>query len=66
MSVVTDCLKDIHKLSTVPELILNGYIFTEKVLKTINKLLNEKTTESDRILNEVLKRITSVIYISFV
>ena len=64
MSVVTDCLKNVHKLLTVSELTFNGYIFTEKVLKTINRLLNEKTAESDRILNEVLKRITSVIYMS--
>ena len=62
MSVVTDCLKDVHKLSTVSELILNGYISAEEVLKTINRLLNEKTVELDRILNEVLKRIASVIY----
>ena len=62
MFIATDCLKNVHKLSIVPELILNGYIFIKKVLKTINRLLNEKTAESDRILNEVLKRITSVIY----
>ena len=58
MSVVTDCLKDIYKLLTVSELILNDYISAEKVLKTINRLLNRKTAESDRILNEILKRIT--------
>ena len=62
MSIVTDCLKNVYKLFTVSELILNGYIFTEKILKTINRLSNEKTAESDRILNKVLKRITSVIY----
>ena len=57
MFIVTDCLKDVHKLFTVPKLILNSYIFTEKVLKTINRLLNKKTAESNRILNEILKRI---------
>ena len=51
---------------TISELILNGYIFTEKVLKTINKLLNKKIAESDRILNEILKRITSKISISLI
>ena len=64
MSVATDCLKDIYKLSTVPELIFNGYISAEEVLKTINRLLNEKTAGSDRILNEILKRITSAIYVN--
>ena len=64
MSVVTDCLKNVHKLLTVPELIFNSYISAEKVLKTINRLLNEKTAESDRILNEVLKRIILAIYVS--
>ena len=63
MSVVTDCLKNVYELSTVSELILNGYISVKEVLKTINRLLNEKTAESDRILNEVLKRITPVIYV---
>ena len=62
MSVVTDCLKNIHKLSTVSELTLNDYISAEEVLKTINRLLNEKAAELDRILNEVLKRIVLVIY----
>ena len=62
MPVVTDHLKNIYKLSTVPELILNGYISVKKVLKTINRLSNRKTVESDRILNEVLKRIASAIY----
>ena len=57
MSIVTDCLKDVHELSIISELILNGYISIEEVLKTINRLLNEKTAESDRILNEVFKRI---------
>ena len=61
MSIVTDCLKDIYKLFTVSELILDGYIFVEKVLKTINRLLNRKTAELDRISNEVLKRNTSAI-----
>ena len=61
ISVAADYLKDIHKLLTVSELILNNYISAEKVLKTINRLLNKKTAESDRILNEVLKRITSEI-----
>ena len=32
-------------------------------MKTINRLSNKKAAESDRILNEVLKRITSVIYV---
>ena len=63
MSVVIDHLKNVHKLSTVSKLILNGYISVKKVLKTINRLLNEKAAESDRILNEILKRITSAIYI---
>ena len=58
MSVVTDCLKNIYKLLTVFELILNDYIFAEKVLKIINRLSNKKTAELDRILNEVFKRIT--------
>ena len=66
MSVITDCLKNIYMLLTVPELILNNYIFTEEVLKTINRLLNKKTAESDRILNEVLKRITSEINVSLI
>ena len=61
ISVVTDCLKNIYKLLTVPELTLNSYISAEKVLKTINRLLNKKAAESDRILNEVLKRIASEI-----
>ena len=57
ISVVTDCLKNIYELLTVSELILNDYISAEKVLKTINRLSNKKTAESDRILNEILKRI---------
>ena len=61
MFIVTDYLKNIHKLFTVSELILDDYISAEKVLKTINRLLNKKTAESDRILNEILKRITSAI-----
>ena len=61
ISVVTDHLKDVYELSTVSELILNGYISAEEVLKTINRLLNEKTAESDRILNKILKRITLTI-----
>ena len=61
MLIITDYLKDICKLLTVSELILNGYISTEKVLKTINRLSNKKTAESDRILNEILKRIISEI-----
>ena len=61
MLIVTDCLKNVHELSTVSELTLNDYISVEEVLKTINRLLNEKTAESDRILNEVLKRIILII-----
>ena len=57
MSVVTDCLKDIYELLTVSELILNDYIFVKEVLKIINRLSDKKTAESERILNEVLKRI---------
>ena len=64
MSVVTDCLKNIYKLLTVSELILNDYISAEEVLETINRLLNRKTAEPNRILNEVLKRITSEISVS--
>ena len=52
-------------MSTVSELILNDYISAEKVLKTINKLLNRKTAESDRILNKILKKIASVISTDF-
>ena len=59
--VVTDCLKYIYESLTAPELTLNNYISAEKVLKIINRLLNRKTAESDRILNEILKRITSEI-----
>ena len=66
MSIATDHLKDVYKLSTVPELTLNGYISAKEVLKTINRLSNEKAAESDRILNEILKRITSVIYIGLI
>ena len=66
MPVVTDCLKNVYKLFTVSKLTLNNYIFTEEVLKTINRLLNKKIAESDRILNEVLKRIISVIYADFI
>ena len=62
MFIVTDYLKNVYELFTVPELILNSYISAEEVLKTINRLLNKKTAESDRILNEVFKRIASVIY----
>ena len=61
MSVVTDCLKNVYKSLMIPELILNSYISAGKVLKTINRLSNNKTAESDRILNEVLKRIISAI-----
>ena len=61
MSVAIDYLKGIYESLTVSELILNGYISAEEVLETINRLLNEKTAESDRILNEVLKRIISEI-----
>ena len=61
MPIVTDRLKGIYELLTVPELILNSHIFTEKVLKTINRLLNEKAAESDRISNKILKRIASEI-----
>ena len=57
MLIVIDCLKNIYKLLTVSELIHNDHIFTEEVLKTINRLLNKKTAESDRILNKILKRI---------
>ena len=63
MPVVIDCLKNVHKLFTVSELTLNNYISVEEVLKTINRLLNEKTVKSDRILNEILKRITLTICI---
>ena len=61
MLIVTDCLKNVYKLFTVSELTLDGAIFTEKVLKTINRLLNNKAVESDRISNEILKRIISAI-----
>ena len=50
---------------TVSELILNDYISAEEVLKTINRLLNKKTAESDRILNKILKRIASEINTDF-
>ena len=65
MSVATDYLKNVYKLLTVSELILNNYIFTEEVLETINRLLNRKTAELDKILNEVLKRIASEISADF-
>ena len=65
MPVVTNCLKNIYESFTVSELILNGYIFTEEVLKTINRLLNRKTAELDRILNKVLKRITLTLNTDF-
>ena len=61
MLIVTDCLKNVHELLTVSELILDDYISVEEVLKTINRLLNRKTAESNRILNEILKRIISEI-----
>ena len=61
MSVATDYLKNVYELLTVSELTLNNYIFTEKVLKTINRLLNEKIAGSDRISNKVLKRIILII-----
>ena len=57
MFIAIDYLKDIYKLLTASKLIFNSYIFTEKVLKTINRLLNKKIAESDRILNKILKRI---------
>ena len=66
MFVVTDCLKNVHKLFTVSELTLNDYISAEEVLKIINRLLNEKTAESDRILNEILKRIILIIYVGLI
>ena len=66
MSVATDHLKNVHKLFTVSELTLNNYISAEEVLKTINRLLNEKAAESDRILNEILKRIILMIYIDLI
>ena len=66
MPVVTDCLKSIYKLLTVSELILNDHIFIEKVLEIINRLLNKKIAESDRILNEILKRIISKIIINLI
>ena len=62
MLIVTDHLKNVHELSTVSELTLNDYISAEEVLKTINRLSNEKAAESDRILNKILKRITLTIY----
>ena len=64
--IVTDCLKDIYKLLTVSKLILDDHIFIKEVLKTINRLLNRKTAESDKILNEILKRITSEISINLI
>ena len=64
ISVATNCLKSIYKLLTVSELILNGHIFTEEVLETINRLSNRKIAESDRILNKILKRIASKISIN--
>ena len=66
ISVVTDCLKDVYKLLTVSELILNDYISVKEVLKTINRLLNRKTVGLDRILNEVLKRIILKISADFI
>ena len=66
MLITTDHLKNIHKLLTVSELIFDDYISIEKVLKTINRLLNRTTAESDKILNEVLKRITSVMSINLI
>ena len=66
MLIVTDYLKNIYELLTVSELILNDYISAEKVLKTINRLLNRKTAESDRILNKILKRIISEINADFI
>ena len=66
MFVVIDHLKNAYELFTVPELILNGYISAEKVLKIINRLLNRKAAESDKILNEILKRITSVISMNLI
>ena len=64
MLIITDYLKNVYKLLIASELILNNYISTEKVLKTINRLLNKKTAELNKILNEVLKKITSEISIS--
>ena len=49
MLIATDCLKDIYKLLIISELILNDHISIKKVLKTINRLLNRKTAESNRI-----------------
>jgi hypothetical protein len=37
---------------------LNSYISTKEVLEIINRLLNRKAVELDRILNKILKRIT--------
>ena len=66
MSVAINYLKDIHKLLIVSELIVNNYISAEKILKTINRLLNEKAAELNRILNEVLKRIILKISINLI
>jgi signal recognition particle GTPase len=45
---------------------LNSYILTKKVLEIINRLLNRKVVELDRILNKILKRITLEISASLV
>ena len=66
MLIITDYLKNIYKLLIASELILNNYISVKKVLKTINRLLNKKAAESNRILNEVLKRITSEINMNLI
>ena len=61
MFIVTDYLKNIYKSFIVSELTLNDYISAKEVLKTINKLSNKKTTESNKILNKILKIIVSAI-----
>ena len=58
ISIVIDYLNNVYKLSIVSELTLNSYISVEEVLEIINRLLNRKTAESNKILNEVLKSIT--------
>ena len=53
-------------MSTNSEILFDLYISIEEVLRIINKLLYEKTTRSDEISNEVLKKLDSEISIDLI
>ena len=66
MFIMTSHIRNVCDLFTNSEISFNVYIMIEKVLNIINKLLNEKTTKSDEIFNEIFKKLVFEINIDLI